>query len=192
MNYESEKQTRKRRIDPQLRDRGWTVAPYDPARPLSWYQNCAIEEFPTANGPADYGLCVDSAILGVIEAKKITLGPQNVLTQAQRYSRGLVNSPMNFDGHRSPFLYSTNGEVIWFQDARHQLNRSRKVVQFHTPEALREMFARIFETDCNWLAQTPNDHPRLRPYTKFTASDSSAMTFTKTKSSIPTCCPLHT
>jgi type I restriction enzyme R subunit len=166
MNYESEKQTRKRRIDPQLRDRGWTTAPYDPARPLSWYQNCAIEEFPTANGPADYALCVDGAILGVIEAKKVTLGPQNVLTQAQRYSRGLVNSPMNFDGHRSPFLYSTNGEVIWFQDARHQLNRSRKVVQFHTPDALREIFTRSFETDCHLLAQTPNDHPRLRPYQK--------------------------
>jgi type I restriction enzyme R subunit len=166
MNYESEKQTRKRRIDPQLRDRGWTVAPYDPARPLSWYPNCAIEEFPTANGPADYALCVDGAILGVIEAKKVTLGPQNVLTQAQRYSRGLVNSPMNFDGHRAPFLYSTNGGVIWFQDARHQLNRSRKVVQFHTPDALREMFARCFETDCNWLAQSPNDHLRLRPYQK--------------------------
>src|SRR6266511_3331364 len=166
MNYESEKQTRKQRIDPQLRDRGWTIAPYDPARPLSWYQNCAIEEFPTASGPADYALCVDGAILGVIEAKKVTLGPQNVLTQAQRYSRGLVNSPMNFDGHRAPFLYSTNGEVIWFQDARNQLNRSRKVVQFHTPDALREMFARSFETDCHWLAQTPNDHPRLRPYQK--------------------------
>ncbi|HKQ93742.1 MAG TPA: type I restriction endonuclease [Blastocatellia bacterium] len=160
MNHESEKQTRKQRIDPQLRDRGWTIAPYDPARPLNWYQNCAIEEFPTANGPADYALCVDGAILGVIEAKKVTLGPQNVLTQAQRYSRGLVNSPMNFDGHRAPFLYSTNGEVIWFQDARHQLNRSRKVVQFHTSDALREMFTRSFETDCHWLAQTPNDHPR--------------------------------
>jgi len=166
MNYESEKQTRKRRIDPQLRDRGWTIAPYDPARPLSWYQNCAIEEFPTANGPADYALCVDGAILGVIEAKKVTLGPQNVLTQAQRYSRGLVNSPMNFDGHCAPFLYSTNGEVIWFQGARHQLNRSRKVVQFHTPDALRETFTRSFETDCHLLAQTPNDHTRLRPYQK--------------------------
>jgi type I restriction enzyme, R subunit len=166
MNYESEKQTRKRRIDPQLRDRGWAIAPYDPARPLSWYQNSAIEEFPTANGPADYALCVDGAILGVIEAKKVTLGPQNVLTQAQRYSRGLVNSPMNYDGHRAPFLYSTNGEVIWFQDARHQLNRSRKVIQFHTPDALREMFARSFETDCHWLAQTPNDHSRLRSYQK--------------------------
>lgn len=166
MSYESEKQTRKRRIDPQLRDRGWAIAPYDPARPLRWYPNCAIEEFPTANGPADYALCIDGVILGVIEAKKVTLGPQNVLTQAQRYSRGLVNSSMNFDGQRAPFLYSTNGEVIWFQDARYQLNRSRKVVQFHTPDALREMFARSFETDCNWLTQTPNDHPRLRPYQK--------------------------
>jgi type I restriction enzyme, R subunit len=164
MTHESERQTRKTRIDPKLRECGWQIASYDEARPLSWYPDCAIEEYPTANGPADYALCVNGAILGVIEAKKVTLGPQNVLTQAQRYSRGVINSPMNFDGHRVPFLYSTNGEVIWFQDARHHLNRSRKVVRFHTPEALREMLARNFEADCLRLAQTPNDHPRLRPY----------------------------
>jgi len=164
MDYESERRTRKQRIDPQLQDRGWAIAPYDESRPLSWYQNCAIEEYPTANGPADYALCVDGAILGVIEAKKVTLGPQNVLTQAQRYSRGVVNSPLNFDGHRVPFLYSTNGEVIWFQDARHQLNRSRRVVQFHTPDALREIVKRDLASDCQWFTQNPNDHPRLRPY----------------------------
>ncbi len=164
INSESERQTRKRRIDPQLQELGWAVEAYQEKRPLSWYQNCAIEEYPTANGPADYALCVDGSIVGVVEAKKITLGPQNVLTQAQRYSRGVVNSPLNFDGHRVPFLYSTNGEVIWFQDARHGLNRSRRVVRFHTPDALREMAARDFEAGCQWFAQIPNDHPRLRPY----------------------------
>src|SRR5205814_1896211 len=62
------------------------------------------------------------------------------------------------------FLYSTNGEVSWFQDVRHKLNRSRKVGGFHTPAALREMLARDVELEADWLAKNPNNHPRLRPY----------------------------
>ena len=79
---------------------------------------------------------------GVVEAKKLTVGPQNVLTQAERYARGLRRSQYNFDGLRAPFLYSTNGEVIWFHDVRHPLNRSRRVGDFHTLNALREMLDR--------------------------------------------------
>jgi len=36
-------------------------------------------------------------------------------------------------------IYSTNGEVIWFHDVRHPLNRSRRVTSFHAPAALEEM-----------------------------------------------------
>jgi type I restriction enzyme R subunit len=53
-----------------------------------------------------------------------------VLTQAERYARGLADSPFNFGGFRVPFLYSTNGEAVWFHDARHPLNRSRRVATF--------------------------------------------------------------
>ncbi len=161
---ESEKRTRKNRIDPKLKDAGWKIAPFSPSKPLSWYQEAGIEEYQTNNGPADYGLCVDGHILGIVEAKKLTLGPQNVLTQAERYSRGATANPLNYDGLHVPFLYSTNGEIIWFHDVRHPLNRSRKVTRFHTPNALREMFSHDFQGACDWLRTTPNDHPRLRDY----------------------------
>jgi type I restriction enzyme, R subunit len=163
---ESEWKTRKKRIDPKLKNLGWTIAQYDPNRPLNWYQNSAIEEYPTDAGPVDYALCIDGKIVGVVEAKKLSLGPQGVLPQAERYSRGLSNNPLNYDGFRVPFLYSTNGEVIWFHDVRHALNRSRQVKQFHTPDALREMFDRNFQASCQKLLSTPNDHPRLRDYQK--------------------------
>src|SRR5216683_3680047 len=130
---ESERLTRKSRIDPRLKQWGWEITPFNPARPLSGYRRHAIEEFPTANGPADYALVVDGQLVGVVEAKKVTLGPQNVLTQAERYSKDLDDTPFNFNGYRAPFLYSTNGEVFWFQDVRNKLNRSRKVSSFHTP-----------------------------------------------------------
>lgn len=138
--------------------------PFNPGRPLGFYENCAIEEYPTDNGPADYALCVHGQIVSVIEAKKVTLGPQNVLTQAHRYSRGLRNGTYNFDGHYVPFLYSTNGEVIWFQDVRHSLSRSRQIHQFHTPSALKEMLERNFQDCCDWFQSNTNTHPRLRPY----------------------------
>jgi len=70
---------------------------------------------------------------GVVEAKKLSLGPQNVLTQAERYSKGLP-ARLDFRGYHNPFLYSTNGEIIWFHDIRNPLSRSHTVSAFHTPE----------------------------------------------------------
>lgn len=54
---------------------------------------------------------VNGQELGIVEAKKLTLGPQNVLSQSERYSRGAEGCPFDFDGFHIPFLYSTNGEV---------------------------------------------------------------------------------
>ena len=87
----------------------------------------------TPDVPDKAAIAANGNILGIVEAKKLTLGPQNVLTQAERYSKGATGNPLNYAGYRVPFLYSTNGEVIWFRDARHPLNRSRKVASFHTP-----------------------------------------------------------
>jgi len=164
MSEELERQTRKQRVDPRLQAAGWEPAPFEPGRPLESYDRKAIEEYPTENGPADYALTSDGRVLGIAEAKKLSLGPQNVLTQAERYSKGVTDSPFNFDGFRVPFLYSTNGEVIWFHDVRHTLNRSRHVKHFHTPRALEEQLKRDFEGACDQLAALGNDHPWLRPY----------------------------
>ncbi|MGD0567038.1 MAG: type I restriction-modification enzyme R subunit C-terminal domain-containing protein [Candidatus Sulfotelmatobacter sp.] len=99
-----------------------------------------------------------------MEAKKLTLGPQSVLKQAERYSKGSTESPFNYRGFRVPFLFSTNGEAIWHHDIRHPLSRSHIITQFHTPEALIERLQKDADTCCATLLQTPNDHPRLRPY----------------------------
>lgn len=166
MVQENEKETRKKRIDPLLRSAGWAILPYDATKTLLMYRRCAVEEFPTDNGPADYALCVNGEMLGIVEAKKLTLGPQNVLTQAERYSKGATINPMNFAGYRVPFLYSTNGEVIWHDDVRHPQHRSRRVAAFHTPQALLERMQQPSDLGCSQLFGTPNDNPRLRPYQK--------------------------
>jgi len=161
---ESEWQTRRDRINPRLEALGWEIVPYEENHPLSAYNQHAVEEYPTENGPADYALCVDGRILGIVEAKRLTLSPQNVLTQAERYSRGATANPLQFGEFHVPFLYSTNGEVIWFHDVRHPLNLSHKVAIFHTPNALREMLDKDTDSALGRLLTNQNWHKKLRPY----------------------------
>lgn len=167
--YHSEWLTRKKLIDKRLKDVGWRIVRkknFDPAKPLRTYDRSAIEEYQTDNGPADYALCVDGKILGIVEAKKLSLGPQNVLVQAERYAKGLTAKPFNFRGYGVPFLYSTNGVVIWHHDIRHELDRSRQIAHFHTPDAVSERLKRNFDAACDKLPETPNDHALIRPYQK--------------------------
>lgn len=157
---ENEKRTRKRRIDPRLDVRGWRLVPTEVVS-LAPFRT---EEEETANGPADYALWLDNKVVGIVEAKKLAVGPQNVLIQAERYARGLKNSAYDFEGFKAPFLYSTNGEQVWFHDVRHSLNRSRRVADFHTPNALREMLSRDLDASAARLRAMPNAHEKLRPY----------------------------
>lgn len=138
--------------------------PFDRNKALVDYNNCAIEEYPTTAGPADYALCADGNILGVVEAKRLTLSPQNVLTQSERYSQGASNNTLDFNGYHVPFLYSTNGEIIWYDDVRHPQHRSRRIALFHSPSALKERLLQDFDATCVGLLRMPNDHPRLRAY----------------------------
>ena len=163
MPLEAERTTRKQRIDPRLTRAGWQIARFRPEAPVSSYVKAAVEEFETTNGPADYALCEGGQVRGVVEAKKVTLGPQGVLTQAERYSKGIRQVPMYQSEFGVPFLYSTNGELIWFHDVRNELNRSRQVSGFHTPQALQEMLTRDFDAEIADLAAIPQNL-RLRPY----------------------------
>jgi type I restriction enzyme R subunit len=163
MPPEAERTTRKQRIDPRLSRAGWHVERFRPELSASDYTKTAVEEYETSNGPADYALCDSGQVRGVVEAKKVTLGPQGVLIQAERYSKGIRQLPMYQGEFGIPFLYSTNGEVIWFHDVRDELNRSRRVSGFHTPQALEEMLTRDIDTEIADLAAIPQNL-RLRPY----------------------------
>jgi len=94
---ELEWQTRRERIDPRLQALGWNVTPFIPGTPLASLHDCAVTEYPTENGPADYALVGDGRVIGIIEAKRLSLGPQNVLTQAERYARGIA-SDFDYEG----------------------------------------------------------------------------------------------
>jgi type I restriction enzyme R subunit len=164
MTSEPEWETRKRRIDPKLEAAGWKVTKYSKSKPLDSFTSNAIEEYPTSSGPLDYALVDHGQIIAAVEAKRVTVGPQSALSQAQRYARGIKDSPFDFEGAQIPFVYSTNGEIFWFLDARKPDNRSRKVSTFHTPQALREMLGKDIDQCIAWFRENPNRNSYLRPY----------------------------
>src|SRR3990172_11457452 len=133
-----ERTTRKQWIDRALTDAGWRVVNY--ARWLAGNRTPAdaVEEFPTDSGPGDYLLYLDGQPVADVEAKKPEVGPQEVIGQARRYSRTLADSPFRFGDARIPFVYSTNGYLIYHADLRPSLVTQREIESFHTPQALRE------------------------------------------------------
>src|SRR5436189_6273264 len=136
MSTEAEWLTRKSRIDNRLKQKGWRLVRFTPALDIKALDRTAVEELATANGPADYALFVKGQLLGVIEAKKVTVNPQNVLEQAKRYAAGVFDAAGEWNGLRVPFLYASNGTIIWHLDTRAKKLVSRQLSDFNNPEAL--------------------------------------------------------
>ncbi len=72
----------------------------------------AVEEFPTDSRPGDYLLYFDGHSVADIEAKRLEVGPQNVVEQAKRYARILADSPFHFGVYRLLCVYTVNGALI--------------------------------------------------------------------------------
>lgn len=168
MSDELEWKTRQERIDKKLSvlKPAWKIVKYKEGMDTSALQCHAVTEFPTANGPADYAFFVKGKLLGVLEAKKVGVNPQNVLEQAKRYSKGSFHGVGNWEGYRVPFLYSSNGEIIWFLDVRDNKNIRRQISHFHTAEALEEFFNNDRKEGLKWLKENTIDIERLRYYQK--------------------------
>ncbi len=164
---ESEKTTRKNRIDTRLKSAllNWTIIPWSEGLDTSALNHHAVEEYPTETGPADYALFVKGQLLGIIEAKKLTVGAENVLEQAKRYSKSVNKTIGEWRGYKVPFLYSTNGEMIFHLDVRRKENTSHQISDFHSPQALIDKFNRDTEKSENWFNNNPvNTINRLRYY----------------------------
>lgn len=166
MINEPEWKTRKERIDKKLKalNPPWSIIKYSDQIKTEALDRCAVEEYPTANGPADYVLFVKGKLLGIIEAKKVTVDPYNVLEQAKRYAKGAFNGPGNWNGYRVPFLYASNGEKIWFLDVRSEMNTARQLPHFHTPEALEEFLSDDNAEGLHALETNPTPIEKLRYY----------------------------
>jgi type I restriction enzyme R subunit len=153
VGIEAEWLTRKLRIDRRLRSLNppWPIIPWHAGLDTSKFNCHAVAEFPTEDGPADYALFLDGVLLGILEAKKVSVNPQNVLEQAKSYSRGAANSPGIWNGFCVPFVYATDGEIIWHLDVRSDKPVSRPLADSHTAAALAEKFAFDDRPSRQWL-----------------------------------------
>ncbi len=158
--------TRKIFIDDALKKSGWqNIIDYTDDLDFKSLHKTVVRELPTDEGPADYVLFLYGKSLAVVEAKKIGLGPQNVLGQAQRYARHIRQPGFGeYNGYKVPFAYSTNGKVIWFQDFRPAASRSREIKEFHTPTALEEYLSTDVTQHAFWFIAHPPTNPLLRYY----------------------------
>lgn len=168
MSPELEWQTRRNRINKKLESLkpAWKIVKYSDELDTSALNCHAVEEYPTAKGPADYALFVKGKLLGILEAKKVGIGPQNVLEQAKRYAKGAFAGPGNWSGYRVPFLYASNGEIVWFIDVRNKKNISRQISNFHTPNALEDLFGDDISKGYDWLKSNPINIERLHYFQK--------------------------
>ncbi|MDD5422551.1 MAG: DEAD/DEAH box helicase family protein, partial [Candidatus Omnitrophica bacterium] len=158
----NEQKTRKLFIDKLMTNAKWSpIVSYQEGKT---YDKASVEEYPTKSGPADYVLFNNKRPLAAVEGKKLAVGPQNVLQQAQRYARTIADTPFAFGEYKLPFIYSTNGKIIWFQDIRHPLSRSREVAAIHTPDALEAILSKDEEVPARWLSEHAIDNKDLRPY----------------------------
>ncbi|MGC1885616.1 MAG: hypothetical protein WA709_05885 [Stellaceae bacterium] len=90
-------------------------------------------------GFADNLLYLDRKAVGAVEAKaEGTLA--GVEAQSAKYAAGL---PDNLPAHRRPlpFLFESNGSVIYFINGLDPVPRSRRVFNFARPETLTECAA---------------------------------------------------
>ena len=136
------------------------VQSFDPALA---YDHHAVTEYPTDNGPADYALFVAGRLLGIVEAKKLTLGPQNVLTQAERYAGARPTAPSTSATSASRSSTPPTARSSGSTTSATPSNAPASVAGFHTPDALPSCFGRDFDADCRCLAATPNDTPACAP-----------------------------
>lgn len=141
MSNQNPEQKSRDQIDAQLRASGWAVQDKNDFNPNEG-QGQAVREYTTDSGPADYVLFVDRKPVGVIEAKKETLG-HNITTvedQTKDYSTAKLKW-VQHTGGPLPFLYEATGVITRFTGQRDPKPRSREVFSFHRPETLREFLS---------------------------------------------------
>jgi type I restriction enzyme R subunit len=130
-------QKARRQIDAKLTETGWLVQDRDDID-LTAGVGIAIREFPMKSGfgIADYLLYVDRKALGAVEAKAEG-ALAGVEAQSAKYAAGL---PDNLPAHRRPlpFLFESNGSVVFFTNGLDPKPRSRQVFNFPRPETLSE------------------------------------------------------
>jgi len=150
-------------IDKLLTDAGWVVQDKRAAN-LSAARGVAVREFPlkSGHGEADYLLFVDSAPVGVIEAKREGVTLTGVELQTTKYSEGI---PDNLPAPRRPlpFQYQSTGVETRFTNLLEPDACSRSVFSFHKPETLDAWLSRETQHPGSTVRARLRNFPPLNP-----------------------------
>lgn len=135
-----EAQVRQEKIDPMLKEAGWTLQRFANIN-LAASNEIAVAEVQTKTGKeVDYALFLDGVPVGIIEVKagKYSDDLNKAEDQNDNYiAQGLKVGSYDCDALR--FIYETNGEIIEFRDLKDPKPRSRKIFCFQRPETLRRL-----------------------------------------------------
>lgn len=169
-------------IDCQLRAAGWeadtqSLRYANGTRPVKG-RNLAIAEWPTTaqdgdDGRADYALFIGLQMVGIIEAKRISIDIPGVVDgQCREYAAAIreEDKPLcigEWGGYYVPFLFAANGRRyveqwkeksgVWFRDVRNPANKSRALRGWMSPEGLTTLLSNNPATANAKLENTPYD-----------------------------------
>ncbi|MDO9159175.1 MAG: DEAD/DEAH box helicase family protein, partial [Burkholderiaceae bacterium] len=129
-------------IDQKLAQAGWVLQDLKQLN-LSAGVGVAVREYPTDTGPADYVLFVNRNAVGVIEAKKDTVGENLTATESQTERYATAHLKWRKDKTPLRFLFEATGQIIRFTDGADPVPRSREVFHFFKPEALSAWLAQL-------------------------------------------------
>ena len=118
---------------------GWSRTHYEKDLDTGRLESHVVEEYRVATGIVDYALFVHGLLIGIIEVKRLTGNLELGMEQAKQYSKGSFDGVGNWRGYRVPFLYASDGEIIYFCDIRDESNLVDVLPTFHTPQALIEL-----------------------------------------------------
>ena len=133
----------RQQIDHKLEQAGWVIQDMKQLN-LAAGMGVAVREYPTDTGPADYMLFVNRNAVGVIEAKKDSVGENITAVESQTERYATANLKWRKDNSPLRFLFEATGQIIRFTDNADPAPRSREIFHFFKPETL-----------ASWLAQPP-------------------------------------
>lgn len=122
-------------IDQKLEHAGWVIQDMKQLN-LSASVGVAVREFPTDTGPADYVLFVNRDAVGVIEAKRDSVGENLTAIEAQTARYATANLKWRKDSAPLRFLFEATGQIVRFTDNADPAPRSPEVFHFYRPETL--------------------------------------------------------
>lgn len=163
-------------IDAQLREAGWEVdthnIKFQTTKPESG-KNKAIAEWPIGTKRADYALFKGLKLIGIVEAKKVSVDVPSNLYQASFYSKNIEKIDNDeFCGiwgkYKVPFMFATNGRDynhqletksgIWFLDGRESTNLPKALKGWYSPYELEEMLSSSESESKEKLSREPFEY----------------------------------